>query len=41
MLVSCAIGLRRPTEAAIPFATLAAWCVLLLALCAQAILSLR
>jgi hypothetical protein len=32
MLVSCAIGLRRPAEAIIPYATLAAWSVLLLAL---------
>jgi hypothetical protein len=32
MLVSCAVGLRRPAEAAIPYATLAAWCLLLLAL---------
>ena len=32
MLVSCAIGLRRPAEATIPYATLACWCVLLLAL---------
>jgi hypothetical protein len=32
MLLSCAIWLRRPAEAIIPYATLAAWCVLLLAL---------
>jgi hypothetical protein len=32
MLVSCAIQLRRPTEAVIPYSTLAAWCLLLLAL---------
>jgi hypothetical protein len=32
MLVSCAIGLRRPADALIPYATLASWCVLLLAL---------
>jgi hypothetical protein len=32
MLVSCAVGLRRPAEAIIPYATLAAWSVLLLAL---------
>ena len=32
MLVSCAIGLRRPAEAIIPYATLACWSVLLLAL---------
>jgi hypothetical protein len=32
MLVSCAIGLRHGSEALIPYATLAAWCVLLLAL---------
>jgi hypothetical protein len=32
MLVSCAIQLRRPTEAIIPYSTLAAWCLLLLAL---------
>ena len=32
MLVSCAIGLRHASEALIPYATLAAWCVLLLAL---------
>ena len=32
MLVSCAIGLRRPAEALIPYATLASWCVLLLLL---------
>jgi hypothetical protein len=32
MLLSCAVGLRRPAEAIIPFATLAAWAVLLLAL---------
>jgi hypothetical protein len=32
MLVSCAIGLRRASEAVIPYATLAAWCALLLAL---------
>jgi hypothetical protein len=32
MLLSCAVGLRRPAEAIIPFATLAAWTLLLLAL---------
>jgi hypothetical protein len=32
MLVSCAVGLRRPAEAIVPYATLAAWSVLLLAL---------
>lgn len=32
MLVSCAIGLRRPHEAFIPYATLTCWSVLLLAL---------
>jgi hypothetical protein len=32
MLVSCAIWLRRPAEALIPYATLACWSVLLLAL---------
>jgi hypothetical protein len=32
MLVSCALLLRRPSEAFIPYATLAAWCLLLLAL---------
>jgi hypothetical protein len=32
MLVSCAIGLRRPAEAIVPYATLACWSVLLLAL---------
>ncbi len=32
MLVSCAVGLRRPAEALIPYATLASWCVLLLLL---------
>ena len=32
MLVSCAVGLRHASEALIPYATLAAWCVLLLAL---------
>jgi hypothetical protein len=32
MLVSCAVGLRQAGEAAIAYATLAAWCVLLLAL---------
>jgi hypothetical protein len=32
MLLTCAIGLRRPAEAIIPYATLAAWCVLLLIL---------
>jgi hypothetical protein len=32
MLLSCAVGLRHPSEALIPYATLAAWCVLLLAL---------
>jgi hypothetical protein len=32
MLLTCAVGLRRPAEAFIPYATLAAWCVLLLAL---------
>lgn len=32
MLLSCAIFLRRPAEALIPYATLASWCVLLLVL---------
>jgi hypothetical protein len=32
MLLSCALQLRRATEAIIPYATLAAWCLLLLAL---------
>jgi hypothetical protein len=32
MLVSCAVGLRRPHEAFIPYATLSGWCVLLLLL---------
>ncbi len=32
MLLSCAAGLRHASEALIPYATLAAWCVLLLAL---------
>jgi hypothetical protein len=32
MLLTCAAGLRRPAEALIPYATLAAWSVLLLAL---------
>jgi hypothetical protein len=32
MLLSCAIGLRRPAEAIIPYATLAAWSALLLTL---------
>jgi hypothetical protein len=32
MLLSCAAGLRHASEAVIPYATLAAWCVLLLAL---------
>jgi len=32
MLVSCAYGLRRRSEALIPYATLACWCVLLLLL---------
>lgn len=32
MLVSCAIGLRRPHEALIPYATFTCWCVLLLSL---------
>jgi hypothetical protein len=32
MLLSCALMLRRPSEAFIPYATLAAWCLLLLAL---------
>ena len=32
MLLSCAFGLRRPAEAIIAYATLAAWSVLLLAL---------
>jgi hypothetical protein len=32
MLLACAIGLRRATEAIIPYSTLAAWCLLLLAL---------
>jgi hypothetical protein len=32
MLVTCALMLRRPSEAFIPYSTLAVWCVLLLAL---------
>jgi hypothetical protein len=32
MLLACWLGLRRPSEAIIPYATLAAWCVLLLLL---------
>jgi hypothetical protein len=32
MLVACALQLRRPTEAIIPYTTLAAWCLLLLSL---------
>jgi hypothetical protein len=32
MLLSCAVGLRHASEAVIPYATLAAWCLLLLAL---------
>src|SRR2546430_846153 len=32
MLLACAARLRRPTEAVIPYATLGAWCLLLLAL---------
>jgi len=32
MLVTFAIGLRRPAEGLIGYATLATWCVLLLAL---------
>jgi hypothetical protein len=32
MLLACAIGLRARSEAVIPYATLAAWCLLLLAL---------
>jgi hypothetical protein len=32
VLVSCAVGLRRPAEAIVPYATLACWSVLLLAL---------
>jgi hypothetical protein len=32
MLLCCAAWLRRPTEAIIPYVTLAAWCLLLLAL---------
>lgn len=32
MLLSCALTLRRASEALIPYATLAAWCLLLLAL---------
>ena len=32
MLVSCAIGMRRPAEAMIPYATLGCWSVLLLLL---------
>ena len=32
MLISCAAGLRHASEAFIPYATLAAWCLLLLAL---------
>jgi hypothetical protein len=32
MLVSCAIGMRRPADAIIPYATLGCWSVLLLLL---------
>jgi hypothetical protein len=32
MLVSCALGMRRPADAIIPYATLGCWCVLLLLL---------
>jgi hypothetical protein len=32
MLVSCAVGLRHASEAVLPYVTLAAWCLLLLAL---------
>jgi len=32
MLLSCALGLRRPADALIPYARLAAWSLLLLAL---------
>jgi hypothetical protein len=32
MLISCAIGMRRPADAIIPYATLGCWCVLLLLL---------
>ena len=32
MLISCAIGMRHASEAFIPYATLAAWSLLLLAL---------
>jgi hypothetical protein len=32
MLLSCAVGMRHASEALVPYATLAAWCVLLLAL---------
>jgi hypothetical protein len=32
MLLSCAISLRRPAEAIIPYATLGAWSLLVLAL---------
>jgi hypothetical protein len=32
MLITCALMLRRPSEAFIPYSTLAVWCVLLLAL---------
>jgi hypothetical protein len=32
MLISCAIGMRRPADALIPYATLASWSVLLLLL---------
>ena len=32
MLLCCALMLRRPSEAFIPYSTLAAWCILLLAL---------
>jgi hypothetical protein len=32
MLLSCSVGLRRPAEALIPYATLGSWCVLLLLL---------
>jgi hypothetical protein len=32
MLISCAIGMRRPADAIIPYATLGCWSVLLLLL---------
>ena len=32
MLISCAIGMRRPADAVIPYATLGCWSVLLLLL---------